>query len=128
MPIPGGPRPGHVVPRSFEDVVARLGPGVTAVAAAPGTPARTVTGVTLGSRTVRPGDLYAALPGSRSHGAAYAGHACDAGAVAILTDAEGAERARATRLPVVRTSGKPPVGGIGAGGGARTPTTFVTGT
>ena len=29
----------------------------------------TVSGVTLDSRAVRPGDLYAALPGARTHGA-----------------------------------------------------------
>jgi UDP-N-acetylmuramoyl-L-alanyl-D-glutamate--2,6-diaminopimelate ligase len=51
-----------------------------------------VTGVTLDSRAVRPGDLYAALPGTRAHGADFAGDAVRAGAVAVLTDAEGAER------------------------------------
>ena len=34
-----------------------------------------VTGVTLDSRAVRPGDLYAALPGARVHGAAFAADA-----------------------------------------------------
>jgi UDP-N-acetylmuramoyl-L-alanyl-D-glutamate--2,6-diaminopimelate ligase len=54
-----------------------------------------VTGVTLDSRAVQPGDLYAALPGARVHGADYAGSARAAGAVALLTDAAGAERAAA---------------------------------
>jgi UDP-N-acetylmuramoyl-L-alanyl-D-glutamate--2,6-diaminopimelate ligase len=49
--------------------------------------------VTLSSRTVRPGDLYAALPGARTHGAAYVAEAAAAGAVAVLTDPDGAERA-----------------------------------
>ena len=34
-----------------------------------------MTGVTLDSRAVRPGDLYAALPGARAHGADFAGQA-----------------------------------------------------
>ena len=41
-----------------------------------------VTGVTLDSRAVRPGDLYAALPGARAHGADFAAQAAAAGAVA----------------------------------------------
>jgi UDP-N-acetylmuramoyl-L-alanyl-D-glutamate--2,6-diaminopimelate ligase len=38
---------------------------------------------------VRPGDVYAALPGARVHGASYAADAADAGAVAVLTDPVG---------------------------------------
>ena len=49
-----------------------------------------VTGLSLSSQRVRPGDLYAALPGSRAHGATYAADAVASGAVAILTDEEGA--------------------------------------
>ena len=49
-----------------------------------------VTGCTHDSRAVRPGDLYAALPGANAHGATYAARAVAAGAVAVLTDAEGA--------------------------------------
>jgi UDP-N-acetylmuramoyl-L-alanyl-D-glutamate--2,6-diaminopimelate ligase len=60
-----------------------------------------VTGVTLSSRSVQPGDLYAALPGSRVHGVDFAAPAAAAGAVAILTDPTGAERARATGLPAL---------------------------
>ena len=48
-----------------------------------------VTGVTHDSRRVAPGDLYAALPGSRSHGAEFAAQAAAAGAVAMLTDRAG---------------------------------------
>ena len=53
------------------------------------------SGVTLDSRRVAPGDLWVALPGTRVHGARFARQAVDAGAVAILTDAEGAEQIRA---------------------------------
>jgi UDP-N-acetylmuramoyl-L-alanyl-D-glutamate--2,6-diaminopimelate ligase len=49
-----------------------------------------IAGVTLDSRRVSPGDLYAALPGSQSHGATYWRQAREAGAVAVITDADGA--------------------------------------
>lgn len=60
-----------------------------------------VTGITHDSRQVRPGDLYAALPGARAHGAGFSAQAAAAGAVAILTDPPGRERAAATGLPVL---------------------------
>ena len=47
-----------------------------------------VTGVTHDSRDVRPGDVYAALPGSRAHGAEFAEQARANGAVAALSDVE----------------------------------------
>ena len=45
-----------------------------------------VRGLTLDSRRVLPGDLYAALPGARHHGARFADGARAAGAVAALSD------------------------------------------
>ena len=51
-----------------------------------------VTGATLDSRRVTPGDLYAALPGAHGHGAAYWEQAQASGGVAVLTDAAGAGR------------------------------------
>ena len=52
-----------------------------------------VTGATLDSRAVRPGDLYAGLPGANVHGARFATQAQEAGAVALLTDPDGAQLA-----------------------------------
>jgi len=49
-------------------------------------------GVTLDSREVRAGDLFAALPGEHLHGAQFAAAAQRAGAVAVLTDRTGADR------------------------------------
>lgn len=49
-----------------------------------------VTGISLSTTRIEPGDLYAALPGMRVHGARFAVDAVEAGALAILTDAEGA--------------------------------------
>ncbi len=58
-----------------------------------------VTGITHDSTAVQPGDLYAALPGSRHHGAAFCGQAAGAGAVAVLTDHAGRDRAILSGLP-----------------------------
>jgi UDP-N-acetylmuramoyl-L-alanyl-D-glutamate--2,6-diaminopimelate ligase len=52
-------------------------------------PQTRVTGITLRSQDVVPGDLFAALPGSRVHGARHAADAIAAGAVAVLTDPAG---------------------------------------
>ena len=57
-----------------------------------------VTGVALGSGRVVPGDLYAALPGARAHGADFADEAVAGGAVAVLTDPAGAERCADPRV------------------------------
>jgi UDP-N-acetylmuramoyl-L-alanyl-D-glutamate--2,6-diaminopimelate ligase len=59
-----------------------------------------VRGVTHDSRRVRPGDLYAALPGSHHHGAEFCQDAAAAGAVAVLTDPAGREPARRCGVPV----------------------------
>jgi UDP-N-acetylmuramoyl-L-alanyl-D-glutamate--2,6-diaminopimelate ligase len=48
-----------------------------------------VTGLSLSTARVRPGDLYAALPGARAHGADFTAQALEAGAVAVLTDPAG---------------------------------------
>lgn len=48
-----------------------------------------VTGITLSSQRVRPGDLYVALPGARAHGMDFADQARAGGAVAVLTDRAG---------------------------------------
>ncbi len=68
-----------------------------------------VTGVTLDSRDVRAGDLYAALPGARRHGAEFIAQAVGKGAVAVLSDATGAERIAAEfpELPVLAAAGDP---------------------
>ncbi|WP_398957264.1 UDP-N-acetylmuramoyl-L-alanyl-D-glutamate--2,6-diaminopimelate ligase [Streptomyces sp. GC420] len=90
---PGAPRPVQVEPTPLAELADQLG------IASPG-PGR-ATGITHDSRAVRPGDVYAALPGARLHGADFAAQAAGAGAVAILTDHTGAARAAATGLPVL---------------------------
>jgi UDP-N-acetylmuramoyl-L-alanyl-D-glutamate--2,6-diaminopimelate ligase len=60
-----------------------------------------VSGISIDSRQVRPGDLYVALPGARHHGAEFARQAAAAGAVAILTDAAGSKMTHGLALPVI---------------------------
>ena len=52
-----------------------------------------VTGITADSRAVRPGFVFAAMPGTAAHGASFIPAALSAGAAAILTDATGAKLA-----------------------------------
>ncbi|MET9484564.1 UDP-N-acetylmuramoyl-L-alanyl-D-glutamate--2,6-diaminopimelate ligase [Streptomyces sp. NPDC006638] len=97
MNQPGAPRPDRVRPTSLAELAVRL--GAETPGASPG--AGETTGITHDSRAVRPGDVYAALPGARVHGAGFAAQAAGLGAAAILTDPAGAERAAATGLPVL---------------------------
>ncbi len=60
-----------------------------------------VSGISIDSRLVRPGDLYVALSGAHHHGAEFIQQAAQAGAVAILTDAAGDRIANGVQLPVI---------------------------
>ena len=60
-----------------------------------------ITGLSLSSQRIRPGDLYAALPGARAHGIEFAPAAIAAGAVAVLTDADGADAAGPLGVPLL---------------------------
>ena len=91
-----GPRPLTVTPRPLPGLAALLGTALPADAAA-----LAVTGVTLDSSRVALGDLYAGLRGAVTHGARFAGAAAAAGAVALLTDDEGAGLAAGSGLPAL---------------------------
>jgi UDP-N-acetylmuramoyl-L-alanyl-D-glutamate--2,6-diaminopimelate ligase len=85
--VSGYPRPSHVTATHVWALAELIRAPVPA--SSPGSdPA--VTGVTHDSVAVRSGDVYAALPGARRHGAEFGAEAVAAGAVAILTDADGA--------------------------------------
>lgn len=90
----GIPRPQTVPPSRAADLAALVGAELIGVDAS-------VTGVTHASGEVRPGDLYAALPGARRHGAEFAAAAAQAGAVAVLTDAAGRDLAAGVGLPML---------------------------
>ena len=53
-----------------------------------------ITGLSVDSRRVAPGHLFAALPGVQVHGAKFIAQVIEAGATVILTDAEGYAMAR----------------------------------
>jgi UDP-N-acetylmuramoyl-L-alanyl-D-glutamate--2,6-diaminopimelate ligase len=80
--------------------------GSTPAVHATATPGEVVLrGITHDSRAVRPGDLYAALPGAQAHGADFAAAAVAAGAAAVLTDPAGVARfAGEVDVPVVVTA------------------------
>lgn len=64
-----------------------------------------ITGLAIDSRAVRPGYLFAALPGSKVHGGEFIQYALRMGCGAVLTDREGARLAaeviRGALVPVV---------------------------
>jgi UDP-N-acetylmuramoyl-L-alanyl-D-glutamate--2,6-diaminopimelate ligase len=92
--VSGIPRPQTVAPHRLTALATTLAADLA------GTDAQ-VTGVTLASGDVRPGDLYAALPGARRHGAEFIADAASAGAVAVLTDPAGRAAAVAAGLPAL---------------------------
>ncbi len=69
-----------------------------------------VTGVTLRGQNAQTGDLFAALPGASSHGGRYAADAVAHGAVAVLTDAAGADAMRRRRRGARARPSRPAVG------------------
>lgn len=85
------PRPSHPSATRLSDLARWAGDHLTPLTERLGDDPE-VTGVTLSTRRVLPGDLYAALPGARAHGADFAGDAVAQGAVAVLTDPDGAGR------------------------------------
>jgi UDP-N-acetylmuramoyl-L-alanyl-D-glutamate--2,6-diaminopimelate ligase len=107
------PRPARIEPVPLTTLAARA--DARLIADAPGVPADTVvTGATLRAQHVLPGDLFAALPGARVHGADFAAEAITAGAAAVLTDAEGAERPALRDAPVPVLVHPDPRGALGA--------------
>lgn len=116
QPPPGGPgaplRPHHVRPIGLADIARFIG-----ISAGSGADVA-VTGISLNSRSIEPGDLYLALPGAQRHGAEFAGQAVAAGAVAILTDDDGAARLSAggaEGVPVLTVASPRTVAGAVAG-------------
>jgi UDP-N-acetylmuramoyl-L-alanyl-D-glutamate--2,6-diaminopimelate ligase len=82
-------RPTSPVATPLQDVASWLGQDLVGVRGDPGWASVDVTGVTISSLRVQPGDLYVAPVGARAHGASFAPGAVTDGAVAVLTDPEG---------------------------------------
>jgi UDP-N-acetylmuramoyl-L-alanyl-D-glutamate--2,6-diaminopimelate ligase len=96
------PRPAGNRPLPLADLADLIGRPVGASADA-GALQTGISGVSLASGEVRPGDLYAALPGARTHGVHHLSDAVARGAVAVLTDPTGRDRA----LDVALAAGLP---------------------
>jgi UDP-N-acetylmuramoyl-L-alanyl-D-glutamate--2,6-diaminopimelate ligase len=99
--VPEGPAgQGRFRPSVVEPVrLASIGEAIDV--AVPGPAAEVeVTGISLNSRAVEPGDLYVALPGAARHGADFVPQAVEAGAVAVLTDDAGARLLAPAETPV----------------------------
>ncbi|SDQ43424.1 UDP-N-acetylmuramoyl-L-alanyl-D-glutamate--2,6-diaminopimelate ligase [Quadrisphaera sp. DSM 44207] len=78
-------RPVHHRPKRLAEVARALGCRIEGPIGAEAADA-VVTGTSQDSRAVLPGDLYAALPGARVHGARFVPEALARGAVAVLGD------------------------------------------
>jgi UDP-N-acetylmuramoyl-L-alanyl-D-glutamate--2,6-diaminopimelate ligase len=94
--IPPVLRPEHPQARSLAGLIAEF-----ELESSGSTDGVEISGVTLSTGDLHPGDLYVGIRGAHSHGASYAAAAREGGAVAILTDVEGAELARDAGLPIV---------------------------
>jgi UDP-N-acetylmuramoyl-L-alanyl-D-glutamate--2,6-diaminopimelate ligase len=98
-PLPPVLRPENPPQRSLADLVARF--ALPVVANAERVEGVAVTGITLSTADLRAGEVYVAIQGRNVHGASFAADAVEAGAVAIVTDAEGAALAAPAGLPVL---------------------------
>lgn len=94
--IPPVIRPEHNSPRSAELLADEL--GLTVIGNARGVE---ISGLTVMTREVRPGDLFVAVRGANRHGAEFVADAVAAGAVAVLTDDEGAVIAAGSDVPLI---------------------------
>ena len=61
-----------------------------------------LTGISMNTADLRSGDLFVAMPGKKTHGANFVAKAIDLGAVAIVTDAAGAELINHVSVPILR--------------------------
>ncbi|GAA1947273.1 UDP-N-acetylmuramoyl-L-alanyl-D-glutamate--2,6-diaminopimelate ligase [Microbacterium deminutum] len=89
-------RPDAPPAHTLDDLAARFGIDVRGE-----TGGVTLTGLTLATADLRPGDVFVAVRGANRHGAEFAAAAAQKGAVAVVTDAAGADRAAESGLPVV---------------------------
>ncbi|MBN9610982.1 MAG: UDP-N-acetylmuramoyl-L-alanyl-D-glutamate--2,6-diaminopimelate ligase [Actinobacteria bacterium 69-20] len=91
------PRPVGLRPVPLRELAALVDAAVSVPGSAAGSVAGSdpsaadvaVSGISLRTGSVRPGDVFAALPGSAAHGASFAARAIADGAVAIVTDPAG---------------------------------------
>lgn len=91
-------RPKHLVPRPLTELARQFDLTVHG-----DINAATVTGIAVAASHVHPGDLYVGMQGAHAHGASFVREARERGAVALLTDAAGAELAGQNDAPTLVT-------------------------
>ncbi|KRA22367.1 UDP-N-acetylmuramyl peptide synthase [Microbacterium sp. Root61] len=89
-------RPENPPLRSLDDLAARFAREVRGT-----TEGRSLSGITLATADLRPGEAFVAIRGVNRHGAEFAAAAAAKGAVAVVTDADGAELAADAGLPIL---------------------------
>ncbi|WP_292834109.1 UDP-N-acetylmuramoyl-L-alanyl-D-glutamate--2,6-diaminopimelate ligase [Microbacterium sp.] len=94
--VPPVLRPQHPTPRPVAELAQRF-----ALDAGDDLSGLEATGITLSTLDLRQGDIFVGIHGLRRHGAELAGEAREKGAVAIVTDAEGAVIAAESGLPIL---------------------------
>jgi len=94
--IPPVIRPTSVAPRSLAELSEQFGFDVRGAGEG-----ITVSGMTVMTREVQPGDLFVAVRGAQRHGAEFVADAVERGAVAVLTDREGADIVSNSGVPLV---------------------------
>jgi UDP-N-acetylmuramoyl-L-alanyl-D-glutamate--2,6-diaminopimelate ligase len=98
--VPPGLRPAHPPTTAVATLAQLVGATVQWPAGVGDGGDVSVTGVDLRAQGIVPGDLFAALPGARTHGADYADEAVRRGATAVLTDPDGVARLGSLPSPV----------------------------
>ena len=61
-----------------------------------------LTGISMNTADLRPGDLFVAMPGLKTHGANYVAKAIELGAVAVISDQAGLDIIGSLSLPIAR--------------------------
>lgn len=89
-------RPARPPQRALSDLAARFDAEVRGDAAGV-----VLTGITLATADLRAGEAFVAIQGVNRHGAEFGRAAAEAGAVAIVTDAAGADIAADAGVPIV---------------------------
>lgn len=92
--IPPILRPDHVTPVSLYKLANHFGLPVT------GSDVQ-LTGISMNTNDLRPGDLFVAMPGAKSHGSNYLAKAIELGALAVVTDSQGMQIIGQTEFPTV---------------------------
>ena len=94
--IPPILRPDYVVPVSLHDFATHFGLEINSDSSA-----AAITGISMNTGDLRPGDLFVAMPGVKTHGANFIDKAIEQGAVAVVTDSKGIQLLQDCVLPTL---------------------------